>query len=62
MDSIDFYKKLVVGLAMGCILVGTVMALVGLYSDIFNVSITGLVLILVGILIVELMFRKFGSF
>ncbi len=58
MDIIDFPKKLVVGLAIGCILVGTVMALVGLYSDIFNVSITGLVLILVGVLIMEFMRRK----
>ena len=58
MDIIDFPKKLLEGLAIVCILVGTVMALVGLYSDIFNVSITGLVLILVGVLIMEFMRRK----
>jgi len=58
MDIIDFPKNMVVGLAIGFILVGTVMAIVGLYSDIFNVSITGLVLILVGVLIMEFMRRK----
>jgi hypothetical protein len=62
MESIDFVKKLISGLAIVCILVGTVMALVGSYSDIFNVSIIGLVLILVGALTMEFMFRKFGSF
>lgn len=62
MDIIDFIKKLIAGLAIGCILVGTVMALLGAYSDIFNVTLIGLVLILVGALIMEFMQRKFGTF
>ena len=62
MNIIDFVKKLIAGLAIVFILAGTGMALVGAYSDIFNVTLIGLVLILVGALIMEFMQRKFGTF
>jgi len=62
MDIIGFVKKLIAGLAIACILVGTVMAVVGAYLDIFNVYLIGSVLILVGALIMEFMHRKFGTF
>ena len=62
MDNKDFEKKLIAGLAMVCILVGTAVALVGLYSDIFIVSMIGLVLILIGMFIMEVVFKKYGSF
>lgn len=61
MDMIDFFKKLTVGFAIGSVLTGTVVAVVGLYLKIFNVSVIGFFLILISVLIMHILFRKFGE-
>ena len=58
MDIIEIVKKLIAGLLMGCILVGTRIALMGLYLKTLNLSVVGLVLILVSILLMEILYRK----
>ena len=58
MDINDILKKLITGLVIGGILAGTVVALVGLYLRELNISVTGLLLILVSMLVVEILFRK----
>jgi hypothetical protein len=62
MDIIYFFKKLISRFAIGSMLGGGLLALTGLYIDVFNVSVIGFVLILVGILIMQIMFRKYGEF
>ena len=62
MDIIYILRKLITGSAICSMLGGGVMALTGLYIDVFNVSVVGFVLILVGILIMQIMFRKYGEF
>ena len=62
MDIIYFFRKLITGFAIGSMLGGGVVALTGLYIDVFNVSVAGFVLILVGILTMQIMFRKYGEF
>ena len=54
----DIVKKLIIGILLGCLLAGTVIALMGLYSDIFNVSVIGFFLILISLLIAEILRRK----
>ena len=59
MDINDILKKLVTALVIGGILSGTVVALVGLSLKELNISVIGLLLILVSMLVVEILFRKF---
>ena len=62
MDIIYILRKLITSFAIGSMLGGGVLALTGLYIDVFNVSVAGFVLILVGILVMQIMFRKYGEF
>lgn len=62
MDIIYFFRKLISGFAIGGMLGGGVLALTGLYMDVFNISVIGFVFILGGILIMQIMFRKYGEF
>ncbi len=55
-------KKLTVYLLTVIILAGTVIALVGLYSKAFGTTAIGLVVILISVLIMELMQRRFRVF
>ncbi len=54
----DIVKKLIAGLGLGCLLAGTVIALVGLYLKGLELAIIGFVFIAVGIVIMELLHRK----
>ncbi len=58
----DTAKKLIVGLGLGCLLAGTVIALVGLYIRGLELAIIGFVFIAVGIVIMELLHRKNNTF
>ena len=58
----DFVKKLLAGFAIVVIFGGGVMALTGLYLKIFNVCMIGCTLVLVGVFVIQMVFRKFGSF
>jgi len=58
----DILNKLIVGLGLGCLLAGTVIALVGLYIRGLELTIVGFAFIAVGIIIMELLHRKFDTF
>ena len=57
-NNLDLGRKLIVGLGLGCLIIGTVIALVGLYQKGLEVAIVGLVFIAAGIVIMELMYKK----
>ena len=59
MDIADVLAKLIVRFGPMCILTGMVMALMGLYTTIFTISGIGFVLILVGVLFMAILHRKF---
>ncbi len=61
MDN-DIVQKLIARLAIGGTLAGAVIALVGLYLNIFYISAIGAILILAGLLIMRIMFRKFREY
>ena len=54
----EIVKKLIVGLGLGGLLTGTVIALVGLYLKGLVLAIIGFVFIAVGIVIMELLHRE----
>ena len=56
MDN-DFALKLIARLTIGSTLAGAVIALVGLYLNVFYISAIGAILILVGLLIMRILFR-----
>jgi hypothetical protein len=58
MDIIEFGKKLVSGFAILCIFGGTVTAVVSAHFHMLDVSTTGLILILLGSITMEVMLRK----
>ncbi len=58
----DTAKKLITGLGLGCLLAGTVIALVGLYIRGLELAIIGFVFIAAGIVIMELLHRKNNTF
>jgi len=58
----DIVKKLIVGFGLGSLLVGTVIALVGLYLKGLELAIIGFVFIAVGIVVMESLHRKFDTF
>jgi uncharacterized membrane protein YiaA len=57
-SDMDIVKKLIAGVGLGCLLAGTVIALVGLYLKGLELAIIGFVFIAVGIVIMELLHRK----
>jgi uncharacterized membrane protein YccC len=61
MDN-DSAQKLIARLAIGGTLVGAVIALAGLYLNIFYISAIGIILILVGMLIMRILFQKSREF
>ncbi len=58
----DIAKKLIVGLGLGSLLAGTVIALVGLYVKGLALAIIGFAFIAAGIIIMESLHRKFDTF
>ena len=61
MDRSAFVQRLIAWVALAIITIGAVVALVGLYLMIFYVSAIGCFLILISILIMHIMFRKYGE-
>ncbi len=57
-SDMDIVKKLIVGLGLGSLLAGTVIALVGLYVKGLVLAIIGFAFIAVGIVIMELLHQK----
>ena len=57
-NNLDLGRKLIVVLGLGCLIIGTVIALVGLYQNGLEITIGGLVFIAPGIVIMELMYKK----
>jgi hypothetical protein len=51
-------KKQAATIVLVCLITGTVIALVGLYSMTFTIAVIGLLLILISILIAEILHRK----
>jgi hypothetical protein len=58
----DIVKKLIAGFGLGCLLIGTVIALVGLYLKGLELTIIGFSFIAVGIVVMESLHRKFDAF
>ena len=57
-NNLNLGKKPIVGLCLGCLFIGTVIALVGLYQKGLEIAIVGLVFIAAGIIIMELLYKK----
>jgi hypothetical protein len=58
MHTYELTNKILAGLGVGTMLLGTVMAVVGVYIDMFLVSIVGALLILFGMLIMIAFYRR----
>jgi hypothetical protein len=58
MHIYELTNKILAGLGVGTMLLGTVMAVVGVYLGIFLVSIVGALLILFGMLIMITFYRR----
>ena len=54
-------QRLLAWIALAIITIGAVVALVGLYLMTFYVSAIGCILILISILVMHIMFRKYGE-
>ena len=54
-------KRLIAVFTLANILAGSVVALVGLYLMTFYISAIGFLLILISILVMHIMFRKYGE-
>ncbi|MFC1911700.1 hypothetical protein ACFLXG_00880 [Chloroflexota bacterium] len=58
----DSVKKSLAGFSIVIIFVGTVMAITGVYLEMHIIMMVGCVIILVGMFIIEMVFRKYGEF